>query len=427
MSLADNPQKRWPIRRGETGIRNIDRNFNAANPLRHRALHKLLYRMSERRNEPKWQRASDQAFAWFLEHAQNEKTGLLAWGEHIAWKLKEDRPVRHPDSDWADLKHEIWHDLPWGRLFRLNRQAAMRYAEGMWQYHVYDKNNGIHAHQTRWDKYAPDKGYVFPRMSGHLVLAFAWAHKYADDTKARQKWVERINLIADAHDARRDPTTGAYRRRHPKRDNFYPVFNDLQGVLDAHRALQLDLPKATEKKLKTWTRKSDQTFIAVGHAPRYIGWRRRVDAGDLSLRDNLNNANRTLWCSRYGKASPEAHSALRTYLRYQQTGDKRFLIPVLETAKLYLGTDPNCNEYPLWPGTLASVIDLMLVAHEETGQAHYLEEANRFGQRAVALFLDDTSPLPKVLSRQFSHYEAISGGPDLMLALHRLGARLESH
>jgi hypothetical protein len=424
MSLHDNPREAWPIRREETGVRNIDRAFNAANPRHDQALHELLYLLTEDTGNAKWARAADASYSWFLEHTQHPKTGLLAMGDHLGWRLDTNEPVRHPNSEWADLKHEFHEDMPWPKLFELNPEAAARYAEGIWQHHVYDREKGLHAHQTRWDTGEPDKGYVFPRMPGHMTLAFAWAHKYADGQKERDKWVRRINFIADTHNARRHPETDAAHRLHPKRGNFYPPFNDLKGVLDAHRALQLELPEETREKIRDWTRRSDRTILKLDHDPVGRGWRKRVEPDNFELEENRPAVEKGLWCSRYARKTAMASIALRMYRRYRQNGDDRYLTPVLETAQRYVATRPVCEQYPIRPSSVSQAINLMLAAHRETGKDVYLRQADLFGRRAVEMFLDETSPLPKVFSRGFSHYEAKTGGPALMKTLYLLGKRL---
>ena len=68
---------------------------------------------------------------------------------------------------------------------------------------------------------------------------------------------------------------------------------------------------------------------------------------------------------------------------------------------------------------MAEAVFLMLAAHRLTGQDYYLKSAEYFGQRAVEIFLDDSSPLPKASSKH-THYETITGGDDLMMALLEL-------
>ena len=61
----------------------------------------------------------------------------------------------------------------------------------------------------------------------------------------------------------------------------------------------------------------------------------------------------------------------------------------------------------------------MIVAYELSGQKYYLDRAEYFAEKAVEIFIDDTSPLPKA-STVDNQYETITGGDDLMLALLEL-------
>ena len=58
-------------------------------------------------------------------------------------------------------------------------------------------------------------------------------------------------------------------------------------------------------------------------------------------------------------------------------------------------------------------------AHEVTAESKYLDAADRFAQQGVERFLGDGRPLPKA-SHVHDHYEAVTNGDTLMLALLRL-------
>jgi hypothetical protein len=93
---------------------------------------------------------------------------------------------------------------------------------------------------------------------------------------------------------------------------------------------------------------------------------------------------------------------------------------VLDAAKLYLRSEPEIKA-ALHPRALGHVIYLMLGAYELTGERLYLERADYFGRRALELFFDDGSALPKATSKH-KHYEAVTGGDTLMMAMLKLWA-----
>ena len=420
MRLLDDPERTVPFTREEVGLRAIDRSWNAANPDNDTGLHELLYRLSEDTGDVRYAEAADSSLRWFLENTQHGETGLLAWGEHTAWRLDEERPTRHPKNRWADLKHELHPVWPlWPDVFRLAPDAATRYADALWQQHVYDKKRGLHAHQARYDTYAPDSGFVFPRMAGNLVYVWALAYTHADDPDVQERMRQRIMHLARTENARRHPATGALYRLHPQEGVEYAALSDLEGVTDAHRALSLPLPDSVKKIIRAWGAASDETILRLHTDPAdTVGFVYRADPATLTPTSYFGD---NLWCSRYGQAIPLASLARKMAKRYEQTGRDGYRAFTRWAANRYAGAEPSCEIYPLWPSALADAIGLLLEAHNLTGEARYLSEADRLGRRAVDLFLDDTSPLPKVFSRGFDHYEALSGGADLMLALYELG------
>lgn len=63
----------------------------------------------------------------------------------------------------------------------------------------------------------------------------------------------------------------------------------------------------------------------------------------------------------------------------------------------------------------------MLASHELSGEQQFLDRAGYFADNALEVFMNETSPLPKASSRH-DHYEAITGGDDLMTALFKFWA-----
>jgi hypothetical protein len=124
-----------------------------------------------------------------------------------------------------------------------------------------------------------------------------------------------------------------------------------------------------------------------------------------------------LWSNAYG-GGPPASSANVCVLRWRQVGGDAYRRVVLQTADAYRSQEVNLSE-PVWPGTMGGVILLMLGAHELTGENKYLDAADRFARQGVELFLGDGCPLPKA-SHVHDHYEAVTNGDTLMMALLRL-------
>ena len=113
--------------------------------------------------------------------------------------------------------------------------------------------------------------------------------------------------------------------------------------------------------------------------------------------------------------------ALLCYLRYQQTKAAGYRDLVMGAAKLHLEATLTRDDVR-HPGDIGAEIWLMLNAHDITRDNRFLEKAAEFASLGYELFLDDTSPLPKATT-QFDHYEAVTGGDSLMMALLELWAR----
>jgi len=113
-----------------------------------------------------------------------------------------------------------------------------------------------------------------------------------------------------------------------------------------------------------------------------------------------------------------AGSADVCMIRYRQVHVDAYRRVVLQTAEQYRNQEVNLSK-PVWPGTMGNVILLMLNAHELTGEQKYLEAADRFAQKGLELFLGDGCPLPRA-SHVHDHYEAVTNGDTLMMALLRL-------
>ncbi len=415
-SIIANPEESVYFERAVTGIRNSDRALNGANPFNDEGLYTLLYNLSEDTDDPKYKKVADQSLSWLIRNTQHHETKLIGWGEHLGYRCDLDQIVRHPDSQWGHLKHEIhgYWSL-WPKVFILEPQAMTEYAYAFWNYHVYDQEAGIHAHQTRYDTFNPDSGYVFPRMAGHMIYLWTLAHNSSDDQKVRSDMVGYIDKIVTTHNQRRIEKTKVLPFLHPKEGVVYKPYGNLEAAYEIHRAMSLNLPDTIQSKLQQFNQFTDGCFIQV---------QQQVDKGAVVLADTLLNIikvdSTNLWCNSYGKANALARGGVELMNRYLQNKNESLKKLALRTADLYLDSQPLCNEYHLRPDAVSAAIDLQIYAFEITGEAKYLEQALKFGTMAKDIYMDETSPLPKVFGEEFHHYEAITGGADLMLSFYNL-------
>ena len=444
MALIPNVKSAVPTETNVHGIRETDRSWNAANLDDDHELHALLYALSDDTGDPSYAAAADASLGWYAQNTAFP-TGLIPWGEHAGWRLDTDAATRHA-SAWGDLKHELQLGMTWlwPHLFEQAPDAMIAYARGLWEEHVYDKDAVLWAHQTRLDGAYADRGWIFARTAGHMVSVWAHAYQASGDPAVRAEMLGYIDAVADAHNGRRNPQSDAVtqwwkppKNGQPGGEVGHATSNDLQGVIDAQRALDLGvLPEPTAARLRDWVARSTATFHAVSHpfGRGAVGFYNRVDLATLEpLDDPSGEGGGEPWCSAYGRIGPVVTPAVNVLTRYQQSGDARFLQLARAAADWYRGRTPECDvavrdaphPLPLWPGPVAAAIELFLGVYDATGDGAYLAEAERLGRFAAATFLDDVSALPRVWApghpSGYDHYEGQTGGPALMLALYRLG------
>ena len=443
MELIAEPEVTVPGAPWTNGLRSLDRAWNAANPDDHFALYDLLYATGEVAHAA----AADAALTWYARNTA-APTGLIPWGEHAAWRLDTDAPTRH-ESSWGDRKHELQTAMThlWPRLFALAPIEMAAYADAVWEQHVYDEDRGLHAHQARLDGAYADEGWLFARWTGSMVSL--WAHAYANaaDAGDRARYLSYIEVVAAGHAERRHPVSDAapqYWRTPTEPGQIgaltgYAPDSDLQGVIEAQRALDLGvLPTDTAARLRDWIRRSDATYHRADH-PIERGviraFDKKLDTRTLAPLAPVSR-DQSLWCQSYGKVEPLIGYGGTAMQRHRQSGDTAYLTMARLVGRAYADQSPSCETsldgrlpLPLWPEPVARAIMLFLDLHEVTGEPAWLTDAERLGGEAMALFLDDTSPLPRVLAadptargeRAYDHYEAHTGGAELMFALWRLG------
>ncbi len=103
--------------------------------------------------------------------------------------------------------------------------------------------------------------------------------------------------------------------------------------------------------------------------------------------------------------------------RYENTGDVRYRELVRAAAEAYRDSLPPEN-IDAWPMTFGHAICLELAAWRSTSRQEYLDAAIKLADAAVRTFWEDGS-LPRASSKS-QHYESITGGDTLALALVEL-------
>jgi hypothetical protein len=176
----------------------------------------------------------------------------------------------------------------------------------------------------------------------------------------------------------------------------------------------LRVPAGLGGRLRALSAKIDEGFCALPHP---MGKDGAFLAVTSTRRESAEDESTTLWEARYG-ALTTAQVAMMCVSRYDNDGAPKFLELIVGAADAYAGKLPS-EAADVWPGTLGQAISLQLAAWRHTARESYLAEARRLADWAVAMFFDGGQALPRA-SRKSEHYESITGGDTLALALLEL-------
>ena len=229
------------------------RNPGGADLFDDQALIRTLYAAAELTDDERYAAAADEYIGAYFERSVKEN-GLLAWGTHIFYDLYTDAPGGDQEGKGP---HEILIFCPdWPSMWRVAPERVQRQIELMWEWHVVDKETGLH---NRHD----DKrvGCDFAFFGGELAYAFAFLSSVTDDdryldwakTVVSRHWNERdaeTNLPPDA------PSTG-------DRYDAHHCFTTIPGP---HAALLLKAFEATGDEVFR-----DRALAYIAAYDRY-GW-----------------------------------------------------------------------------------------------------------------------------------------------------------
>ncbi len=459
------------------GVRYKDRAWGSANAHHHTELFALLYAKTAETGDPRYADAADAAIQHTFNHLrdglqdwlpgtqdENEATDLIAWGEEMSWMLHYDRPRLPGDGildgtfDGRPFDNDLhepsarWSPQLWDRTYALAEAGAKAFALGLWNHQIADQTTGDFSRHPDFSNSNPRTGADFPRVGAWMMLAWAKGFEHVDDATFDATMIEAIDTIAENYNLRRDPFSDALSAgRGGDFTNVYWMDNNLVMATEIGLILQVSgLPQATVDELADLAARTDDVILnklthnldgsLSSEDPNFtIGFLTRaitdqVDAdGNLAIGDprgDQDNASRPPFTSTWGEVStPTSSIALLMLERagqldgVNQANADAYRDLALEAAGIYRTADPNQATVVLKPGVLASAIELMLAAFNETDDLSFLDQAEFFGDEAAAMFFDDTSVLPKV-TQQHDFYEAITGGDNLALALYRLDQQL---
>ena len=124
-------------------VRPEDSSVGSANPMHDQNLYQILYALTEISGEKKYAAEADKALKYLFENCQHPTSGLMAWGEHMSWDLTKDAIK---SQGYADPYHEYTRPwVLWERCFELAPGPCARFAKGVWQHQIHDRDPVVEA------------------------------------------------------------------------------------------------------------------------------------------------------------------------------------------------------------------------------------------------------------------------------------------
>lgn len=353
---------------------------------------RLLYRLTERTGERTYADAAEAYLRFFLDQCVSPTTGLFAWGEHVAYNVETDRV--------EGQRHELQHDAPlWEELWRIDPGAGKREIEGLFRYHVMDKDAMIYDRHARyWDGLPERDRATIMGYAGIYSVAWAFLWKKTGDDRYLD-WAKRQFLAfqskSDADGLYPDNWTDSDKREEPRR--FAP-----RSMLSM---AMFGLYEIT----------GDLAWLDDG--VRYLGaCIRAVEAGKADGRPQPRYDDPV-----FGQGAPGGIRLCLAALRH--TGERHWLDQALELGERFLGT-PRPN--PQMASHEAERIEALVALHRMTGDEEWLSRATDEGRFAVAAFVHPSGLLKgTAIIKRRDYYDAIQGPGRLALALHSLGESIE--
>ncbi len=394
------------------GIRGGDRANTGANVFHDQDMYQVLYALTEITGDKRYANQADKTLKWFFRHCQSPQTGLMAWGEHLSWAFKQDDLAGRKDGP-----HEFYGPwVLWDRSFQIAPKACTKFARGLWDHQIHE-HSGEFSRHAKWVSHGTAVGNGYPRHGGFCIAT--WAEAY-NRTK-EPVFLKAIETLVDHFEKTSGKETGAIPCcTTPSRINIIWPESNLSLAVDLWDAAE-EVPEPLAQKLRERTFKTDRVYLSLLHEFGPTG-RGFVAGANVQTLERLTEGPWTdtkIWGTGYGKAT-DAQIAMLCYLRYRQVKMPGYKKLVLDAASRYLHSEPD-TKITLYPGSMADAILHMLACYKLTGRDYYMHRAQYFAKKAVETFFDDSSALPKASSAH-DHYETITGGDDLMMAMLELWA-----
>lgn len=410
-------QKAEDIPREEWGIRSHDRMLGGANPQHCQNLYQVLYALTEVTGEERYAEAADQSLKYFFEHCQSGTTGLFCWGEHAGWDLREEKQLEKQAGDLHEF-YRPW--VLWERSWTLAGDPCRRFALGLWEHQIGDHETGDFSRHARITSHSPGTTAPYARHGGFYIETWGIAYEQTKD----EVFLEAIRSVLEGLERAR-LHEGGYLTGGSKKKGGRRAYDISLAVSLGNTASRV--PEKLAARLREVAAANDEVYRQI-QLDR--GFEPATPAGNL-------------WTNAYG-AGPRVGQVNVWMLRYRQANDDVYRQAILREAELFRTQEVNLSQ-PVWPGTVGAAIWLMLNAYELSGEKKYVEAADHFARAGVEMFFEvmpgpvtsssasageeaalllgdrvlSGSPVPRA-SQVHDHYEAVTNGDTLMMALLRL-------
>jgi len=391
--------KRKPFMPGferDRECRPYDRNYGHADPLDQLILLKLLHRLSEVTGDPRYAHEADKTASWWMENAQT-KIGLYPWGTHTYWDV---------NKEGGGGTFEF--NRPWP-YWKLNPDALQRYAMGLWDHYVADKKTGNFNRHGHSNRHGPGGGMEFPWPGAAMIAT--WTEAYL--AKPDPEYKRAIATILNRWESLRDPKTGRMAPCSSYQEwVWYQGYAYAANILDDYADLIEEKEPELAEKMREYGRKNDADFLSRAE--------QRLDVKRIGLvmsyrRDNgqYNTERPDILGGPWQDRKHYAAKALLLYGRAKRTDShavrERYHQAVLDTAEVYMSINPEV-QWAVWGANMSDAVALMFAAYDLTGNAAYLHRAEHFSRLCLDMFLDESSPLPKITSHDdFYEIERVTG------------------
>ncbi|MGB2819500.1 MAG: hypothetical protein WBF17_00860, partial [Phycisphaerae bacterium] len=379
--------------------------------LEHLHAYRTLWKLSEVTGDGRYKAEADKALAWWFSHTQSPKTGLYPWGEHLGWDFRDD-DVSYNRPPYNTLFSRIYHEpraVDFTDMLDFMAKLAAsdasgqtpleRFAVGLREWHIWDLAKG---HFTRHGDYfgniKPSDHSEFPRISGWFFDVWSKAYVASRKPAFRKRMVEYMDALIDAH-ARRVKEVGhfPFTARHetsggkPEGYSARQVINAVAKIELAGNRLEGAEP-ALAAKLHRFAEREFRYFMDRQH----------------------------------GAAEIDPYLGVTLKSSYDMCRRKELLTLFRKAADAAVLADASTSGKARGPMPWAQQIQLLVAAYEHFGDAKHLQEARRNARAAVAMFFDESSPLPKVSADPLKlpdgtpfpvFYHGAIGCDDLMYAL----------